>query len=135
MLITQSLSRAECKAGELYSDIALVRRELQVAYRRFAQGRYRMGIARDVEPVDEHNWRRLGVIRLGDEPRKPCVRAEPERPLAVTKTADHLIVGQTVRRREMPDAACCRIQSVQAMSSADVEAAPVVLNNAPHPVT
>src|SRR5262245_48445949 len=134
MLIAEGLTRSECKTCEVYSDIALVRGQLQVANRRFAQVRHRKGIARYLEPVDERNWRRLEAIRLGDEPRNPGVRAEPERPLAVAKAAYHLIIGQSVRGCEMPDAPCRRIQPVQAVISRSVEAAPLVLTNAPHPV-
>src|SRR2546428_14090218 len=96
ILITQTLSRPECDAGELHVDIALAPRKLQAANRGFAQVRYGIGAARYLEPVDERGRRRLGVIRLGDEPRKPRMRAEPERPLTVTKTVYHLIVGQSV---------------------------------------
>src|SRR5215470_4529589 len=106
MLITQTLSRPERDAAELYLDIALVPRKLQVANRRLAQVRYGIRTARYLEPVDERDRRRLRAIRLGDESRKPSIRAEPERPLAVTKAAYHLIIGQSVRGCEMPDASC-----------------------------
>src|SRR3989442_14029950 len=78
--------------------------------------------ARDLQACEQHGWWQRWSLRLRQEARQPLRRADPEISAAVAEGGRNRTARKPVSRRVVLDATRRRIETVETLSRADVDA-------------